>query len=630
MRDRWTLFVGAVLSIALGVALVQSSVVLLAAAGAAHVKPGASAAEARSLRAAVEGVDTLLGLSLFLGVFLSVFIIGSTLAYTVVERRRELALLRLTGASRRQVRRLLVGEGLLLGLVGTAVGAVLGLAATLVELRLVRRVGLDPGLLDLGFPVWILGRPRHRARLDPGRRPLAARRAGRIRPLDALRDTGDQRRVMTLGRWVWGLLLGVPAVAGAFVARASGDVLVAILVGLLVIFAGSISLQQLSPLVVPLVSRLFALPARRHVLGELAAAGMRDGVRRTATTAGPLVVLFGLVVGLFAILSTQTEATRVERIQQTSAQLVVVSHGDDLARILATPGVSTASAESTIHPQIRRLGAEGRWLRMPEAVVVAVDPAGYRDLTSVRLLDGHLTELGAGTVVLGPSAGEDGVGTPSAVLVDGKRLSVVARMAGTIAGGADVLVDRRDIAPAMLSQAPTTTFVGVRRGVPPAEVEARLSGTGSVSTVSQWARTQANHEGRENAGVMGALAGLGGLYAFLSMVNAVAIGTAQRRREFAMARLTGSSRRQVVVATVLEAMGVAAIGLALGAVVVALCLVGLRHGTDALLGVPVLVVPWGLALGLTAAALLASAATAATASWSATRLAPVQWIAARE
>ena len=148
--------------------------------------------------------------------------------------------------------------------------------------------------------------------------------------------------------------------------------------------------------------------------------------------------------------------------------------------------------------------------------------------------------------------------------------------------------------------------------------------------MSQWARTQANHEGRENAGVMGALAGLGGLYAFLSMVNAVAIGTAQRRREFAMARLTGSSRRQVVVATVLEAMGVAAIGLALGAVVVALCLVGLRHGTDALLGVPVLVVPWGLALGLTAAALLASAATAATASWSATRLAPVQWIAARE
>jgi putative ABC transport system permease protein len=292
--------------------------------------------------------------------------------------------------------------------------------------------------------------------------------------------------------------------------------------------------------------------------------------------------------------------------------------------------VSTASAESTIHPQIRRLDAERRWVRMPESVVVAVDPHGYRDLTSVRLLDGHLTDLGAGTVVLGPSAGEDGVGTPKAVLVDGKRLKVVARMAGTIAGGADVLVDRRDVAPAMLSRAPTTTFVGVQHGASLPEVASRLSSTGSVSLVSQWARAQATQEGRENAGVMGALAGLGGLYAFLSMVNAVAIGTAQRRREFAVARLTGASRRQVVVATVLEAMGVAAIGLVLGALVVALCLVGLRHGTDVLLGVPVLVVPWGLALGLTAAALVASAATAAAASWSATRLAPVRWVASRE
>ncbi len=631
VRDRWSLFVGAVLSIALGVALVQSSVVLLAAAGTARVAPDATAAQARALKAAVEGVDTLLGLSLFLGVFLSIFIIGSTLAYTVVERRRELALLRLTGASRRQVRRLLVGEGLLLALVGTALGAVLGLVATFVELRLVGRVGLEPGLLDVGFPPWTLA-----VDLATGLGAtlagvlLAARRAGRIRPLDALRDLGDQRRVMTVGRWVWGLLLGIPAVVGAFVARASGDVLVAMLVGLLVIFAGSISLQQLSPLVVPLVSRLFALPARRHVLGELAAAGMRDGVRRTATTAGPLVVLFGLVVGLFGILSTQTEATRVERIHQTSARLVVVSHDDALARILATPGVSTASGESTVHPQVRRLGRNGQWVRVSAPAVVAVDPAAYRDLTSVRLLDGHLRDFGPGTAVLGPSAGEDGLGTPGAVLVDGKRLPVVARMAGTIAGGADVLVDRRDVAPTMLSRAPTTTFVGVRPGVPTADVESRLADLGTVATVSRWARTQASQEGRENAGVMGALAGLGGLYAFLSMINAVAIGTAQRRREFAVARLAGASRRQVVVATVLEAMGVAAIGLALGAVVVALCLMGLRHGTDALLGVPVLVIPWGLALVLTTAGLVASAVTAAAASWSATRLAPVSWAAARE
>src|SRR5262245_36934590 len=259
LRDRWTLFVGALLSVALGVALVQSSAVLLAAASRTHPAPGSTPAEAQAVRDTVEGVSSLMGISIMLAVFLSVFIIGSTLAFTVVERRRDLALLRLNGASRRQVRRLLVGEGLLVGLLGTGLGVALGLLATAVETWLVHRVGLDASMLRVGFPVWVL-----LVDLAAGLGSalagvlVAARRAGRVRPLDALRETGDQRRVMTIGRWVWGLLLGIPTVVGAMLARASGDLLVTIMVGLLVIVAGSIALQQLSPLVVPLVARLLA------------------------------------------------------------------------------------------------------------------------------------------------------------------------------------------------------------------------------------------------------------------------------------------------------------------------------------------------------------------------------------
>ncbi|MBO0846441.1 MAG: FtsX-like permease family protein, partial [Nocardioides sp.] len=156
LRDRWTLFVGALLCVALGVALVQSSAVLLAAASSTRPPAGASPAESRAVRDTVDGVTSLMGISIFLAVSLSVFIIGSTLAFTVVERRRELALLRLNGASRRQVRRLLVGEGLVVGLAGTGLGALLGLLATGVESRLVGRVGLETDLLHLAFPPWVL------------------------------------------------------------------------------------------------------------------------------------------------------------------------------------------------------------------------------------------------------------------------------------------------------------------------------------------------------------------------------------------------------------------------------------------------------------------------------------------
>ncbi|HEY2880112.1 ABC transporter permease [Nocardioides sp.] len=634
LRDRWTLFVGALLSVALGVALVQSSTVLLVAAARTHPAPASTPAEARAVRETVEGMSSLMGISIFLAVFLSVFIIGSTMAFTVVERRRDLALLRLNGASRRQVRRLLVGEGLVVGLAGTGLGALLAPLSTAVEGRLVHRAGLDAGLLHVGVPAWIL-------LIDLGAGVgsalagafVAARRAGRVRPLDALRETGEQSRVMTVARWTWALMLGIPAMVGAMLAQASGDVLVAIMVGLLVIVAGSIALQQLSPLVVPLVARLLALPARRHVVGELAQAGMRDGVRRSATTAGPVIVLFGLVVGLLGILETQTEASRVERVQQSSAQLVVVSHGDVSGRVAATPGVTVASPETTVSLPVRVRTPRGGWARVDAPVVTAVDPAAYRRLTHQPLAAGHLVDFTGGRAVLGPSASDDGLGRPSAVLVGGRRLAVVARVATTIAGGADVVVDRDDVPVSLLAHAETTTFVGVAPGSSAGDVRARLaglSGVSRVSTLQVWAQHLAHQEGRENNGVMEALAGLGGLYAFLSLVNAVAIGTAQRRREFAVARVTGASRGQVVSAAALESLGVGAIGVALGSAVVAGCLLGMRHGIEGTLGVPILEVPWTLGIGLTVAALAAGAGTAAVASWSATRTAPVLLVAARE
>jgi putative ABC transport system permease protein len=369
------------------------------------------------------------------------------------------------------------------------------------------------------------------------------------------------------------------------------------------------------------------------VIGELAQAGMRDGVRRTATTAGPVIVLFGLVVGLLGIMATQTEATRVERIQQSSAQLVIRSQGDVTTLVRATPGVAIASPETEVSLPVRVLTSRGTWARVEAPVVTAVDPATYRHLTHQPLAAGRMTDFAVGRAVLGPSASDDGLGRPSAVLVGGVRLPVVARVATTIAGGADVLVDRRDVPPSALAKAETTTFVGLAPGASTADVRRRLAGLGGGSTVSSvptWAHDLASEQAKENNGVMAALAGLGGLYAFLSLVNAVAVGTTQRKREFAVARVTGASRRQVISAAALESLGVGAIGIGLGAAVVAVCLSGVRRGVEGTLGVPIMQVPWTLGIGLAVAALAAGAGTAAAAAWSATRTPPVRLVAAQE
>jgi putative ABC transport system permease protein len=262
--------------------------------------------------------------------------------------------------------------------------------------------------------------------------------------------------------------------------------------------------------------------------------------------------------------------------------------------------------------------------------VTAVDPSSYRTLTHPPVRDGSPARFTAGRALLGPSAGDDGLGDPRAVLVGGRRLPVVARLATTISDAPDVLVDRRDVPPSTLERAPTTTFVGLAPDASVTDVRRRLAALGTVSSVPRWASDLAHQQADENNGVMAALAGLGGLYAFLSLVNAVAIGTAQRRREFALLRVTGASRRQVVVAAALESLGVGAIGVALGTAVVAACLLGIRHGIAGTLGVPVLEVPWLTGAALAVAALAAAATTAAIAAYAATRTPPVRLVAARE
>ncbi|MDQ0382102.1 FtsX-like permease family protein [Amycolatopsis thermophila] len=203
--DRWQLFLGAILTVCLGVALVQSSLLILVSAATA----GGEAVEA----------ITLLGLTPAVSAFLAVFIVSSTFAFTVAQRRRDLALLRLVGGARGQVRRLLLSEALLLGVIGTGAGVPLGLLAMRAQTWLLHDLGFVPATFTARRQDWILG-------VSPGVGLgvavvgvlAASRRAAKVRPMEALRETrrpprrpgGHHDRTVGSGRW-WG---GVPAEPG--------------------------------------------------------------------------------------------------------------------------------------------------------------------------------------------------------------------------------------------------------------------------------------------------------------------------------------------------------------------------------------------------------------------------------
>lgn len=243
-RERWPLFVGAVVTTCLGVALVQSSLLLLLAVAGLRPGPGASAVEAMSVATTRETGVALMGVTLGFGAFLAVFVISSTFAFTVAQRRRDLALLRLVGGSRRQLRRVLTGEAVLLGAAGFTAPWVPWIPAV--------SLGSGVALAVAGVLV-------------------AARRAAAVRPLEALRDSGVASRVMTRGRW-WlsGLSIvgSLALVALAPLGGAAGGQAMTISVSA----CASLAFTAIAPVLVPALGTL--LPAR-GVLGGLAAANLR-------------------------------------------------------------------------------------------------------------------------------------------------------------------------------------------------------------------------------------------------------------------------------------------------------------------------------------------------------------------
>jgi putative ABC transport system permease protein len=131
-------------------------------------------------------INTLLNLIyvlLFLAVLIALFGVANALALSVVERRRELGLLRAVGMHRRQVRASVRWEALLIALLGTAVGTALGLGFGSALVTSLNRQGIDhvalPGTRLAAITAVAAGAAVLAA-------ALPARRAARLDPLESI------------------------------------------------------------------------------------------------------------------------------------------------------------------------------------------------------------------------------------------------------------------------------------------------------------------------------------------------------------------------------------------------------------------------------------------------------------
>ncbi len=266
---------------------------------------------AEQLSTALGFINTFLLVFAFIALFVGTFIILNTFSMLVARRTRELALLRAIGASKRQITWSVVGEAFLLGLLGGALGILLGIGVALGLRELLGVIGaelpagnlvLAPRTLVLGMAVGVI--------VTVVAAWFPARRASQVPPVAAMRDeVALPARSLRLRGIAGGLFTGLGVVA-LVAAVLNEDLPRRLTVAGLGAFGLLLGVIVLAPVFSRgLVGAVGAPVTRLGSVGTLAVRNAQRDRRRTAATATAILVGLALVTAIGVLGSSTTKST---------------------------------------------------------------------------------------------------------------------------------------------------------------------------------------------------------------------------------------------------------------------------------------------------------------------------------
>lgn len=544
---------------------------------------------AAGLHASTSDFRATTGLLAAVALFAGAFLIANTLAMTVVERIRELGLLRAAGATRGQILRLVTVQAIALGAVGSLIGVAGGSLLAFAIVSSLRSVGsvpvdrpdLSAGILGVAFVaglgVTVL------AAVDP------ARRAAALSPVEALRVRGAGRgRVATRILWLVAVL-AVVALTGSLALPAgtppegSGRSLAVYALLLVAVLAAPVLLVPLGRVAGWVFRPLLRLEER------LARAAIARDRGRSSITVGALIVGLAMIVALGTVARNARGAA--------TAWLEDVVPGDEVLTAIAPVPLDEASPEADLEAiegvvrasPIATFSLAYGGQRLGGAALVGADLAEDGRLRFVAGdRDRALAALDAGGVAIVPRAIADRLGlviddliaapTSDGSLVELRVVGIVERSLPAGAGDA-VILGWND----------ALTWFGVRgadafaiRYAP----DAPAAAAGSVAAIAMERALTVNPIERVEGAVTTALDRVFGLFdllafaavvvAALGIVNTLSMDVWERVREIGVLRATGMTRRQVWRVVMVEAgiLGIVAVlvgvvfGLGVGALLI--------------------------------------------------------------
>jgi putative ABC transport system permease protein len=506
-----------------------------------------------------------------LALLVGAFVIYNTFSVIVAQRVRELAVLAAVGATPKQIRRSLRWEGVVVGLIGSALGVVTGIAFSFLVVIVLEAIGvaLPGGGIAVTAPTVVAGLVLGTA-ITVVSVVVPARRAARTEPIQALRDAEVEPTTVSKHRvavTVVLLALGVVGLLAGGSAPAVGAGALLLFIG--VIVAGPIIARLGIWLVSPLMARL-------GLEGRLAADNTGRNPRRTATTANALLIGVFLVT-LVTVAGTSAKDFVVGELKKIeSADYLVVSDGGSLddafvADLRSIGGVNAVTA-------FRR---EPVTLDGTASLMSTADLAQLQNIADVKVDEGSLDRLEPGTIALvgeglGGAGSAEGRAIGDTVTVKSetgasRTLRVVAVIKGSIDSSfVGNLVDRSTFDAIAGPTTPTVAFIdsdpGEQSDTKDA-IEARADLRPDVSVV------EGNAIGRLVGSafdfVIKAVNGLllmSVVIALIGIINTLSLSILERRRELGLLRVVGMTDRRVRRMIRLEAVLISGLGTVTGLV----------------------------------------------------------------
>ena len=310
----------------------------------------AAAEQADSIKQGLDFFNTILNVFAGIAIFVGAFIIQNTFRILLLQRTKELSLLRALGTSKRQIYRLVISESLFMSIIGSGLGIALGigLAVAVKEGLQYFEFGLPDGPLVLTTEAAVVGLVIGIA-VTIFSSLLPARKASQVSPMEAIRDSvSTPQRKSLLVRLLFGSLISVVGfgvlfgVLYDFLDVPTLSSLQQVGLGAGVIFIGiSVITPSITKPFVFFFDKIYNLLF--GILGKLATENSKRTPRRTASTASALMIGLTLI-SLANVITTSFKA----QAESLISEVILADYQVSAANVFASPGIPTGLSDELL------------------------------------------------------------------------------------------------------------------------------------------------------------------------------------------------------------------------------------------------------------------------------------------